>query len=75
MDNPFLPPKETGPKDSSWKIATIVTPGTGQATVRFDGEDSATDKYYKCSASYTPVAGDRVLMAWFSGSGVILCKF
>ena len=69
----FLPPKQ--PKDSPWKIATIATVVTGGATVKLGGEDTATSKVYKCNANYTPVAKDRVLMAWLSGTGVILCKF
>lgn len=62
-------------KADLWRIATVVTPGTGQATVKFDGEETASTKNYKCLSSYTPAANDRVLMAWFSGSGVILGKF
>jgi len=73
MDNPFINPKSA--KDSPWRIGTIATVETGGATVKFGGEDTATSKVYKCNANYTPTANDRVLMAWFSGTGVILCKF
>lgn len=73
MDNPFI--QSSQPKDSPWRVATIATVVTGGATVEFDAEDTATSKIYKCLGSYTPTANDRVLMAWFSGTGVILGKF
>lgn len=72
-DNVFINPPQA--QNSPWKIATIATVVTGGATVKFGGEDTATSKVYKCNTNYTPAANDRVLMAWFSGSGVILCKF
>jgi len=73
MDDPFMA-KSNARKEPAWKIASVVMPGTGQATVQFAGE-SATAKNYKCLSGYTPVANDRVLMAWFNGTGVILGKF
>ena len=73
MDNPFISTQKS--KDSPWRICTIETVEAGGATVKFDGEDTATNKVYKCLGSYTPAADDRVLMAWFSGTGVILGKY
>jgi hypothetical protein len=57
------------------RLAT-VDPGhtSGQPRVTFDGEDSMSQKAYPYLASYTPAAGDRVLMVPAGTSYVILGK-
>ena len=76
-ENIFNPPKPDNPK--SWKLGIIVTADNtsspGKATVKFFGESSATSKYYQCLGSYTPVTGNRVILAWFSGTGIILGNY
>jgi len=57
------------------EIGTVVTTGEHKATVLFAGETSATSKYYQSIKSYTPVSGDRVILAWFSGTGIILGNY
>ncbi len=72
-DNLFSPPKDSTPK--SFKLGTVVTAGDEEATVLFTGETSATSKYYRSVKSYTPVTGDHVILAWFSGTGIILGNY
>ena len=55
-------------------LATVGSYTTAGATLIFDGQTTATTKRYKRLASYTPAAGDRVLVAKISGSYVILGK-
>ena len=41
----------------------IVTSITGdKAVIRFDGEDTPSQKIYKAFTSYSPVVGDRVML-------------
>lgn len=57
------------------KLGTIpVTYTTGKPTVQFDGETSPSAKQYPYLASYTPVAGDRVLLVRVGNSWVIQGK-
>lgn len=56
---------------NQYKIATI-TNTAGKPRVRFAGESQSTQKRYAYLSSYTPVNGDRVLMARVKGSYVIL---
>ena len=72
-DNLFSPKSPITPK--SFKLGTVVTAGEYKATVLFAGETSATSKYYQSVKSYTPVSGDRVILAWFSGTGIILGNY
>ena len=75
--NIFNPPNPDIPK--SWKLGTVITADNtsspGKATVKFSGESSATSKYYQCLGSYTPATDDRVILAWFSGTGIILGNY
>lgn len=48
--------------------------GTGRPTLLFDGEQTATTRQYPYLGSYTPTAGDRVLVALLTNSGCILGK-
>lgn len=57
------------------KLGTIpASYTTGKPTVQFDGESSASTKQYPYLASYTPVAGDRVLLVRIGNSWVIQGK-
>lgn len=59
----------------SFRLGTI--PGdyvSGRPTVQFDGESTASTRTYPYLASYTPAAGDRVLVAMVGHSGVVLGK-
>jgi len=46
----------------------------GKPQLIFDGEDSPTVKRYSYLASYSPAAGDPVLVALVGTSGVVLGK-
>lgn len=52
-----------------FKLGTIV-----DGKVKFDGEDSPSQKNYTRLGSYTVVDGDRVLLAVVSGTYVVLGK-
>jgi len=52
-----------------FKLGTIVN-----GKVRFDGEDTTSQKSYKKLGSYTITEGDRVLLARISGTYIILGK-
>jgi hypothetical protein len=57
------------------KLGTIpATYTTGKPTVQFDGESSASTKQYPYLASYTPTAGDRVLLLRVGTGWVIAGK-
>jgi hypothetical protein len=47
---------------------------SGKPQIIFDGEETASLKAYPYLSSYTPSAGDRVLIANIAGSHVILGK-
>lgn len=47
-----------------------VTDATGKPRLRLDGETTASVKRYPRLASYTPVAGDRVMIL----NGVVIGK-
>lgn len=56
-------------------MATVYSYSSSSGTrLRFDGESSASSKYYKRLGTYTPASGDRVLLARVSGTYVILGK-
>lgn len=48
--------------------------GTGRPKLRFAGESSVGSRLYPYLGSYTPAANDKVIVALFSHSGVILGK-
>lgn len=47
---------------------------SGRPKIVFDGETTASTKQYPHISSYSPVAGDRVLLAKVAGSYVIIGK-
>lgn len=70
----FNPAHVKGP-ENPLSLATIGAWSSGVgATLIFDGQTAATAKRYKRLSTYTPTAGDRVLVAKISGSYVILGK-
>jgi len=57
----------------AYKIGSIPSGYSGgEPAILFDGEDTPSGKTYKRLGSYTPVAGDRVLLARVAGTYVIL---
>lgn len=46
----------------------------GKGKIKFDGEDTASEKKYPALSTYIPVVNDRVLLAMVSGTYVILGK-
>jgi hypothetical protein len=46
----------------------------GRPQVQFDGENAPSARTWPYLASYTPAAGDRVLVAMVGSSGVVLGK-
>jgi hypothetical protein len=71
----FLNITKNNKTDKVFKLATIAEGYTdGKPRVIFDGESKQTAKKYAYLDSYKPVSGDRVLMAYVSGSYVILGK-
>jgi hypothetical protein len=62
--------------DSTFKLG-IIDPnytGTGRPPIVFEGEDEASVKAYPYLSSYTPVAGDIVLLARVGNTYVVLGK-
>ncbi len=58
---------------STYRIGTIAD-ATGKPKIRFAGETNASQKRYTFLDSYTPVVGDRVLLARVQGTYVVLGK-
>lgn len=73
MDDLFVTPQKAGQNESQEiYLATVAAVSSGLASLTFDGETAATQKYYRHLASYSPVAGHRVLVVKISGTYVIL---
>ena len=53
------------------ELATIVSIGTSGLVLKFDGEDEAREKDYKCNAGVKFKAGDRVKIHKMSGTYVV----
>ena len=50
------------------RIATVGAVYEDGLSLIFDGQETATEKHYKCNTSVTFKAGDRVKVARISGS-------
>lgn len=61
-------------RPSAAKFATVVAVSGGKATLKFDGETTATQKRYKYNAALSLKAGDRVKVNKISGTYVIEYK-
>lgn len=53
------------------QLATIGAVYEDGVTLIFDGQETATEKHYKCNTSVSFAAGDRVKVASISGSYVV----
>ena len=60
--------------EKPFSLGTVGSVSGGKATIQFDGEGSASNKYYPSLAPYSPIGGDRVLVANIAGTHVILGK-
>lgn len=63
-----------GPQ-TTFKLGTVddLFPN-GTAKVKFDGEETASEKQYAYLAEYAPTINDRVLLAYCGGTYIILDK-
>ena len=59
---------------SEHAFAVVESVETDGLRLKFDGEETAGEKHYKCNTSYVFHAGDRVYCAKVSGSYVAICK-
>lgn len=65
----------TPDRENCWRLGKVDPAyASGRPKIIFDGETTVSGKKYPCLASYTPAAGDRVLMLKVAGSYVILGK-
>lgn len=60
--------------DSNYRMAVVASVTGTRPYIRFYGESDASQKAYKYLQSYTPTAGDKVLVARVSKTYVILGK-
>lgn len=60
--------------ESVFKLGKVSGVTSGLPKILFDGEETASGKLYAKLGSYSPVAGDRVLLAKVSGTYVVLGK-
>ena len=62
-------------KQSAFKLGTIPQDyTTGNPAIIFDGEGGASMRTYPHLSSYTPAAGDRVILALVGHGGIVLGK-
>lgn len=62
--------KETGTKTAEHRLATVTAVSGTKMQLQFDGESSASDKYYRGIAAVS--VGGRVLCARVAGTYVVL---
>lgn len=60
--------------DKPYKMAVVDNVTGGRPYIRFYGEIAASQKPYKYLQSYTPIVGDKVLVARVAKTYVILGK-
>jgi hypothetical protein len=60
--------------DKAYRMAVVDNITGNRPYIRFYGENTASQKPYKYLQSYTPVAGDKVLVARVAKTYVILGK-
>ncbi len=58
----------------AYRMAKVMDVQEGRPVIRFNGEQENSVKKYKHLASYTPTAGDYVLLAAVSRTYVIIGK-
>ena len=71
IDEDVLSPKMEDPK-SAFRLGTITAIKPQGTTVKFEGEDTASDKAYTVVQTYTPTVSDRVVLLNISGTYVVL---
>lgn len=64
--------KETKPAFKLGNVAPNYV--SGKVAIKFDGQDAASSKLFSKLSSYTPTAGDRVIMANVGNTYIILGK-
>jgi hypothetical protein len=71
----FLSTVEGGKQESPFRLGVVTElfPNS-TAKIKFDGEETASEKQYAYLASYMPALNDRVLLARTAGTYVILGK-
>ena len=71
----FLSTVEGGKQESPFRLGVVAAlfPNS-TAKIKFDGEETASEKQYAYLASYMPALNDRVLLAKTAGTYVILGK-
>lgn len=76
-DSLFVMAAEGTAEGSLFRLGTVTakstTSGTGGLRIKFDGEESASDKYFKCNRGASFATGNRVLCARVGGTWVALC--
>lgn len=60
--------------DKTYRMAVVDNVTGSRPYIRFYGEKAASQKPYKYLQSYTPIAGDKVLVARVAKTYVILGK-
>uniref|UniRef100_UPI0032611151 hypothetical protein n=1 Tax=Clostridium sp. NkU-1 TaxID=1095009 RepID=UPI0032611151 len=60
--------------EKAYRMAVVENVTGGRPYIRFFGENMASQKPYKYLQSYTPVVGDKVLVARVAKTYVILGK-
>lgn len=59
-----------------FRMARVVafSSGTHSATLKIDGDDASSGKFFKVNYDLTLAANDRVLCAYTGGTYVVICK-
>lgn len=71
----FLEITKGSPSKASYRLGKIDPAYiSGRPRIVFDGETVASEKQYPYIGSYTPAAGDRVLLERVSGSYIVIGK-
>ncbi|MDB1980078.1 hypothetical protein PMZ73_21055 [[Clostridium] symbiosum] len=63
-----------GRDSESFRMAEVAALSGGRPIVKFYGETKNSQKAYKYLSGYSPVVGDKVIMAKIGGTYVILGK-
>lgn len=72
IDDSLFDTQSTQGQGHPYKIGVVTAVQAAGVKVKFDGEESASDKYYPILRSYASQVGDRVLSLKLSGSIIVL---
>ena len=61
-------------KTTNFRMGEVTGLSNGRPVIKFYGESENSKKMYKYLSSYTPAAGDRVLVVSVGGTCVIIGK-